>query len=179
MFNREMINGIDMFTITAYFVIPGRPLPTRLFKYLSLPFQLQSVLLDEHCRLLSMKEQEQVSFFKMDRIHCNIPSRCHFGRVILAKQSGLEEPVTRRWASSLNFLVYLTWSSIRIGTHYWYDNHLNMNCSEFLPSFVMYNKGQLSAFGWSIVSKLDFSRRVEFPPKSAIHVRVFLAISIQ
>jgi hypothetical protein len=59
------------------------------------------------------------------------------------------------------------------GVHYWYDNHLNINCSTFLPNFLLYNRGQLSAFGWDIMSKTEFSRRTEFPPKAAILVSSF------
>jgi hypothetical protein len=124
-----------------------------------------------------MKEQERVFFFKMEQIRCKITSRYHFGRTSLVKQNGLEEPVSRQWVNHSILLFICNDASVRIGTHYWYDNYLNTNCSEFLPGFIMYNKGQLSAFGWSIVSKLDFSRRVEFPPKAAIFVCIFFFLS--
>jgi hypothetical protein len=125
-----------------------------------------------------MKEQERVSFFKTAQIHFKILLKCRFGRTISVKQNGLKERVSIRWVNHTIFLLKCNNVFFKIGNHYWYDNHLNKNCSEFLPGFVMYNKRQLSAFGWSISNKLDFSRRIEFPPKAAILVRLLLFLTL-
>ena len=62
------------------------------------------------------------------------------------------------------------------GNHYWYDNRLDTDCKQFFPSFLLYNKGQLSGFGWDIMKKLDHSRRTEFPPKTALMVHLSLSL---
>ncbi|CAF0984312.1 unnamed protein product [Adineta steineri] len=120
LFNRETINNVDMYTITAYFIEPAKI--------------------------------------------------CTVGRTI----SSLEHEGTgtglffQNGTNPLHDSIQVPFWENDIGNHYWYDNYLDKNCSEFLPGFAMYNKGQLSAFGWSIVGKFDFSSRIEFPPKTAI-----------
>lgn len=63
------------------------------------------------------------------------------------------------------FILYLI-----LGNHYWFDNRLEINCEQFLPAFLLYNKGQLTGFGWDIARKLNISTQTEFPPKEAIFV---------
>ncbi|CAF1451014.1 unnamed protein product [Rotaria sordida] len=55
-----------------------------------------------------------------------------------------------------------------MGVHYWYDNRLEKDCDDFFPSFLMYNKGKLTGFGWAAVGKYEYTKRTEFPPYSAI-----------
>jgi len=55
-----------------------------------------------------------------------------------------------------------------MGVHYWYDNRLDSDCDVFFPSFLMYNKGKLTGFGWDVVGKYEYTKRTEFPPLSAI-----------
>jgi len=54
-----------------------------------------------------------------------------------------------------------------MGVHYWYDVSLNMTCDDFFPSFILYNKGKLNAFGWAVGADMT-SHRVEHPPHSVI-----------
>jgi len=55
-----------------------------------------------------------------------------------------------------------------MGVHYWYDNRLDTDCDTFFPSFLLYNKGKLTGFGWDTIGKYDYTKRTEFPPLSAI-----------
>jgi len=55
-----------------------------------------------------------------------------------------------------------------MGVHYWYDNRLDTDCDTFFPSFLMYNKGKLTGFGWAVVGKYEYTKRTEFPPLAAI-----------
>jgi hypothetical protein len=57
---------------------------------------------------------------------------------------------------------------ISMGLHYWYDNRLDLDCDFFFPVFLMYNKGELTGFGWATVGKYEFSKRTEYPPLSAL-----------
>ncbi|GFO13113.1 hypothetical protein PoB_003961800 [Plakobranchus ocellatus] len=36
-----------------------------------------------------------------------------------------------------------------MGKHYWYNTTKDMSCDEFYPVFLLYNGGQLNAFGWA------------------------------
>jgi hypothetical protein len=56
------------------------------------------------------------------------------------------------------------------GLHYWYDNRLDKDCDEFFPTFLMYNKGKLTGFGWDAVGKYEYTKRTEFPPLTALTV---------
>lgn len=58
-----------------------------------------------------------------------------------------------------------------IGVHYWFNSRKDMSCDEFYPVFLLYNGGQLNAFGWAFQSALT-SPRVEHPPKATISVRL-------
>jgi len=55
-----------------------------------------------------------------------------------------------------------------MGVHYWYDNRLDVDCSMFFPSFLMYNKGKLTGFGWATAGKYEYTPRTEYPPLSAL-----------
>ena len=55
--------------------------------------------------------------------------------------------------------------------HYWYDNRLDLDCSVFFPAFLMYDKGQLAAFGWGVAGYYDNSNHTEHPPLSVLNVR--------
>ncbi|XP_064652429.1 uncharacterized protein LOC135503070 [Lineus longissimus] len=37
-----------------------------------------------------------------------------------------------------------------MGQHYWYDYSENMSCDDFYPAFLLYNAGELNAFGWAL-----------------------------
>ena len=55
-------------------------------------------------------------------------------------------------------------SSYFVGVHYWYNNRVDMSCSEFFPVFLMYNNGTLNSFGWAFGINLQESPRFEHPP---------------
>ncbi|CAF0775176.1 unnamed protein product [Adineta ricciae] len=55
-----------------------------------------------------------------------------------------------------------------MGVHYWYDNRLDVDCASFFPSFLMYNKGKLTGFGWATAGKFEYSKRTEYPPLAAL-----------
>jgi len=57
-----------------------------------------------------------------------------------------------------------------LGVHYWYDNRLDVACDLFFPSFLMYNKGKLTGFGWATAGKYEYTKRTEFPPLAALTV---------
>jgi len=63
--------------------------------------------------------------------------------------------------------------SICLGVHYWYDNRLDLNCDEIFPAFLLYNKGKLTGFGWTLIGKFEYSKRTEFPPLTAVMVLTF------
>lgn len=54
-----------------------------------------------------------------------------------------------------------------MGVHYWYNIRKNMSCDEFYPVFLLYNGGQLNAFGWAFQAPMT-SPHMEHPPKSTI-----------
>lgn len=49
-----------------------------------------------------------------------------------------------------------------MGQHYWYNISAGMNCDDFFPMFIMYNKKRLNAFGWDLNADLT-SKRYEHP----------------
>ncbi|XP_071090508.1 uncharacterized protein [Haliotis cracherodii] len=53
-----------------------------------------------------------------------------------------------------------------MGEHYWYDARLNSPCNKFFPVFLLYNGGQLDAFGWAFMATIA-SPRFEYPPSRA------------
>ncbi|CAF1175274.1 unnamed protein product [Rotaria sordida] len=55
-----------------------------------------------------------------------------------------------------------------MGKHYWYDNRADMNCDEIFPSFLLYNKGKLTGFGWTLIGKFEYTKRTEFPPLATV-----------
>jgi len=67
---------------------------------------------------------------------------------------------TTKWARGHCF--------ISMGLHYWYDNRLDLDCDFFFPSFLLYNDGKLTGFGWATVGKYEISKRTEYPPLSAL-----------
>lgn len=56
-----------------------------------------------------------------------------------------------------------------LGVHYWYNTRKDMSCDEFYPVFLLYNGGQLNAFGWAFQAPMT-SPHMEHPPKSTIKV---------
>jgi len=54
---------------------------------------------------------------------------------------------------------------VTMGKHYWYDLKDDMDCAEFYPNFILYNSGELTAFGWAINAPLT-SSRYEHPTSS-------------
>ena len=79
--------------------------------------------------------------------------------------------VSRRWVNGCSFRFDSFDQTFLLGVHYWYDNRIDTDCTRFLPAFLLYNRGQLSGFGWDIAKKLEFSRRTEYPPRTALMVR--------
>ncbi|XP_012934569.1 uncharacterized protein LOC101848024 [Aplysia californica] len=49
-----------------------------------------------------------------------------------------------------------------MGKHYWYDLSEDMNCDDYFPVFLLYNNGELTAFGWALLTDLS-SQRYEHP----------------
>ncbi|XP_074660042.1 uncharacterized protein LOC141912629 [Tubulanus polymorphus] len=47
---------------------------------------------------------------------------------------------------------------ISMGMHYWYDISTDMNCDNFLPAFILYNKGRLNGFGFAFNTDIKSSR---------------------
>ncbi|XP_060065158.1 uncharacterized protein LOC132545493 [Ylistrum balloti] len=56
---------------------------------------------------------------------------------------------------------------VSMGEHYWYNVTSDMNCDDFFPVFLLYNKGRLNAFGWALGTPMT-SNRTEHPPSSVI-----------
>jgi hypothetical protein len=56
-----------------------------------------------------------------------------------------------------------------LGVHYWYNTRKDMSCDEFYPVFLLYNGGQLNAFGWAFQAHMT-SPHMEHPPKATIKV---------
>ncbi|XP_057317600.1 uncharacterized protein LOC130662709 [Hydractinia symbiolongicarpus] len=54
-----------------------------------------------------------------------------------------------------------------MGQHYWYDISRDMDCNNFFPFFLLYNKHVLNGFGFATGSNV-VSNRVEHPPKSKL-----------
>jgi len=54
---------------------------------------------------------------------------------------------------------------VSMGKHYWYDIKEDMNCDDFYPNFLLYNSGELTAFGWALNAPLT-SPRFEHPDSS-------------
>ncbi|XP_064630711.1 uncharacterized protein LOC135489330 [Lineus longissimus] len=54
---------------------------------------------------------------------------------------------------------------VTMGQHYWYDLRDDMPLDEFYPAFLLYNAGELNAFGWAMNVNLD-SPRYEHPTPS-------------
>ncbi|RUS82736.1 hypothetical protein EGW08_009516 [Elysia chlorotica] len=52
-----------------------------------------------------------------------------------------------------------------MGKHYWYDLSLDMSCDGMFPMFLLYNGGELNAFGWAMVANLP-SKHLEHPSPS-------------
>lgn len=49
-----------------------------------------------------------------------------------------------------------------MGQHYWYNTSRNMDCEDMVPFFLLYNGGNLNAFGFAAFGNL-ISSRVEHP----------------
>ena len=60
-----------------------------------------------------------------------------------------------------------------LGQHYWYDISADMNCDDFFPVFLLYNKKQLKGFGWNVGANLT-SERFEHPTPRAFPVIITL-----
>jgi len=71
------------------------------------------------------------------------------------KENGM---ATTKWTKGKCFIM--------MGTHYWLDLKEDMNCDDFYPTFLMYNSGELTGFGWALNTGLS-SPRYEHPGKSA------------
>jgi len=50
-----------------------------------------------------------------------------------------------------------------MGKHYWYNLSEDMSCDDFFPAFLLYNSGQLTAFGWALNTNVQPSKRYEHP----------------
>jgi len=54
---------------------------------------------------------------------------------------------------------------VTMGKHYWYDLSKDMSCDDYFPAFLLYNAGELTAFGWALITDLT-SPRFEHPTKT-------------
>jgi len=50
-----------------------------------------------------------------------------------------------------------------MGMHYWYNSRTDMDCKEWFPFFMLYNKGKLNAFGFAPGALWKLSDRYEHP----------------
>ena len=55
------------------------------------------------------------------------------------------------------------------GQHYWYNVTSDMSCEDFWPMFLLYNGGELNAFGWAFQGDLN-SPRYEKPTPDVLGV---------
>ncbi|KAK3104454.1 hypothetical protein FSP39_002394 [Pinctada imbricata] len=56
-----------------------------------------------------------------------------------------------------------------MGKHYFHALSLDMSCDHFFPVFLLYNGGNLDAFGWAFKANIQ-SPRAEHPPNNTIAV---------
>lgn len=49
-----------------------------------------------------------------------------------------------------------------MGKHYWYNLRADTNCDTIFPAFLLYSHGELTAFGWALLTNLT-SARYEHP----------------
>ncbi|CAF1323860.1 unnamed protein product, partial [Didymodactylos carnosus] len=128
MFNRDVINGINAYTLTAYFVNPGRDEKSLKSDGTGTGLWLQNGANPLTDSMAIPLREENIGSTKWTKGAC-FPS---------------------------------------MGVHYWYDNHLDADCDTFFPSFLLFNRGKLTGFGWSVVGKFEYSKRFEYPPTAAI-----------
>ena len=120
---------------------------------------------------------DEVSFWSINAYFVNPSTVCSDTRatatgdrlVFKSNQRELNVPVNEAqvgsyWTKGLCFYT--------MGQHYWANLNgvpLNKDVSsaDFLPIFLLYNRGQLNGFGWGFNADLP-SARYEHPPKMAI-----------
>lgn len=56
------------------------------------------------------------------------------------------------------------------GKHFWYDLRVDLDCNKAFPVFLLYNGGELTGFGWTMLTNLT-SPRYEHPTLAALAVR--------
>jgi len=62
-----------------------------------------------------------------------------------------------------------------MGKHYWYNVSKEMDCDDFIPNCILYNKGKLNAFCFSTGANLiDLSSRWDAPAPSNKVLKMFL-----
>ncbi len=59
-----------------------------------------------------------------------------------------------------------------LGMHYWYDNRVDQECDQIFPVFLLYNRNELTGFGWGLAGKYEFSSRTEPVPYNAVSVSI-------
>ncbi|KAK3744546.1 hypothetical protein QZH41_005622, partial [Actinostola sp. cb2023] len=81
------------------------------------------------------------------------------------KSPRYEHPTSDRFGSDIELTRYSDhhkeWDIMK-SQHYWYDISKNMNCKDFYPVFIMYNRNRLEGFGWNTNGDLK-SPRYEHP----------------
>ncbi|RMX37130.1 hypothetical protein pdam_00015753 [Pocillopora damicornis] len=60
------------------------------------------------------------------------------------------------------------------GRHYWYNISPDMDCRDFYPMFLLYNRDRLTGFGWVAIGNAD-SPRYEHPPAKRLGLGFFLS----
>lgn len=60
-----------------------------------------------------------------------------------------------------------------MGRHYWYNISPDMDCKDFFPMFLLYNRDRLTGFGWVAIGNAD-SPRYEHPPPKRLGFGFFL-----
>jgi len=134
MFNRDTIDGTDVYILTAYFIEPSTICTSgRDAARLKKEGTGTGVWLQNGTNPIS--DSVQAPLYEND-------------------------VYTTKWVKGACFPS--------MGVHYWYDNRLDKDCDEFFPSFLMYNKGKLTGFGWDAVGKYEYTKRTEFPPLNAL-----------
>ncbi|CAF1227527.1 unnamed protein product [Rotaria sordida] len=134
MFNRDMVNGVDVYLLTAYVVDPRT--------------------ICSSTRDTNHREKNSVGTGLWLQNGSN------------PIDDSVPIPMSQTDADKTKWVKGACFPSM--GIHYWYDNRIDSDCTTYFPGFLLYNKGKLTALGWVVFGKYDFTKRTEFPPYAAI-----------
>lgn len=86
--------------------------------------------------------------------------------MVLGRHLGLFQAAVQLISSQSND------SLLSLGRHYWYNISKDMDCKDFYPMFLLYNKkGRLTGFGWVSMGRAE-SSRYEHPPPNRLNVSI-------